>query len=154
MRIIYLSFVLLLTACGSTKESGESVETVEEAVEENIQTEKPIQITAELGESGKSDPIKILAAEIKGNTLFLDVSYGGGCETHEFEFIGSTVVMKSLPPKRTVKLVHKAKGDACKAIINQRIEVDIKTLAYQQTAGSEINLLLSGYKDPLNYIYE
>lgn len=111
-------------------------------------------VKATIGDYQESDPIYINSAEIKGNTLTLEVSYSGGCTEHSFEFIGSPVVMKSQPPKRTVKLVHHSQDDTCEEHISQQIVIDLKDIAYSQESGSEIILLLSGYKGELHFIYE
>ena len=61
--------------------------------------------------------------------------------------------MKSLPPKRTVALIHNSNGDSCRELISETIKFDIRALAVTETSGSEITLLLEGYKEPIQYVY-
>lgn len=158
-KLFLIPVTCLLFACGSgaNLESGSNV-TNDDSTDELDTLEVIIQpaykVKAVIGDYMESDPVDILSASIEGNTLNLVVSYSGNCTEHTFEFIGSPVVMKSLPPKRTVKLIHHAASDSCEARVNQKIEIDISDLAYLQETGNEIILLLSGYKGELHFIYE
>lgn len=102
----------------------------------------------------ESTPITIDEAEIVGNQLVLKVTYGGGCQEHEFKLIGSEMISKSLPPIRAIKLIHNGNNDMCKALIMQTLKFDISAFAYKQEKGSEITLRLDGYKEPLQYIFK
>ncbi len=110
---------------------------------------------ASLGDTKEtSDPVTIENVTIDGNIMTLDVSYSGGCQEHWFDLIGSFAVMKSLPPKRSVKLIHNAKDDRCRKMISESISFDISELAMQQKPDSEIVLLIDGYKEPITYKYQ
>jgi hypothetical protein len=141
MKILSIfALCTLLFACGNT----DKILPVEE--------EKIVQ--AQLGDATvDSDPITITAANVEGNVLSIDVEYSGGCEKHWFDLTGSFALMKSLPPKRTVKLIHNANSDACRQLIKKTLTFDISTFAITQTAGSEIILLLDGYKGEISYVY-
>lgn len=101
-----------------------------------------------------SDPLTIESATIEGNILTIEVTYGGGCQEHEFQLIGSEMIAKSMPPIRSIKLIHNAKEDNCRAIVPQTLKFDIRNLAYKQEAGSEIYLNLDEYKERLMYVFE
>lgn len=149
--LVSISIIALLLSCGSTKE----VEIVkEETVQEEIKPQRNIPVKATIGEFKESDHVVINAVRIVGNTLFLDVSYSGGCKEHRFEFIGSPVILKTLPPKRSVQLYHDSNEDVCRELVTNTIEIDLKELTYQPIAGSEIVLLLKGWDDPITYIFE
>ena len=149
--IIYTLAVLVLFGCSSAKE----IEQVDEtAIDVESKPNDNIQLTAKIGDLTESDPITISNAQIAGNTLFLTVEYSGGCQDHTFEMIGSMAVMKSLPPKRSVRLIHHGNDDHCRALITQNLEINIEALAYSQEKGSEIILILDGYGKELKYIYE
>lgn len=115
----------------------------------------PIDVKkAQIGDvTQESAQTTITAVNLDGNILSLDVEYSGGCQDHSFEFVGSSAIMKSLPPKRSVKLVHDSNGDTCRELISETIKFDIRALAVSETSGSEIILLLDGVKEPIKYVY-
>ncbi len=95
------------------------------------------------GDWGTDDYV-LNSASITGDTLRLNVSYGGGCETHQFTLVTSGVFMESFPVQLAVSIAHNAKGDPCEAFLTEDYDFDltaIKTLyqdAYKQEAGSII----------------
>lgn len=107
---------------------------------------------AGLGELGTSDPVNIVEAKMIGNDLILTVEYSGGCQPHSFELIGNPVVMKSLPPKRVVKLIHHSNDDNCRMLIRKIFKIDVKNLSASDRVGNETILILEGYKGNLQYI--
>ncbi len=109
---------------------------------------------AELGDiTVKGDPVTIDTAYVRGHTLTIKMSYSGGCEKHFFDLRGSFLVMKTFPPKRSIKLIHRASGDSCREWISGSAEFDISDLAYEKKSGEEIMLILDGYKHPISYVY-
>ncbi|MBL4862648.1 MAG: hypothetical protein JKY09_06495 [Crocinitomicaceae bacterium] len=157
MRVfLILGIVAVLAACKSKKDLQESIAPPPSTTEENIdgKPQRPYQVKARLGKFSDSDPLKIVDVAIHENSLFIDVSYTGGCALHKFECVGSEAIMKSLPPKRSVKLIHSNGDDTCKSLVKQTIQVDITTLAADQTSGSVIVLLLEGFKGEIKYTYQ
>ncbi len=98
------------------------------------------------------------AATITGDTLKVNVSYGGGCEVHQFTLVASNVFLESFPVQLRATLAHNANGDLCRAWLTEDYHFDltpIKTLyqeAYQQEAGIII-LRLKDAPDG-NLVYE
>lgn len=154
--VLLLTSLLTLSSCLvlGVKTEEVIIENDEVVVNEESKPQRPYRVDARIGKFPESDPIEIISSEIAGNTLFLEVNYSGGCALHEFDFIGDPAIMKSNPPKRNVMLEHKANNDSCEELVAQKIEVDLTELAITETPGSEIILLLKGYKSPLKYIYE
>ncbi len=146
------SFVILLTvglffSCGTKKIAGDGPG-------QTLNT-KPMTASSTLGVfPEKNDPTNIQSAKIEGNNLILEVSYGGGCEEHDFSLVGSQMISKSLPPIRAIKLIHDAHEDKCKALIMKTLTFDISNLAYKQEKGSEIMLKIEGLKENLKYTFE
>jgi hypothetical protein len=135
--------------CKSKKNS------MSDEINNNSEGEKPVKITAEIGDMDmESALIDITDARIVGHTLYLDVAYSGGCKDHEFKLIGSPMIAKSLPPIRSMKLIHFNNDDNCRAYLNRKIEVDLRELAYQKEKGSVIYLTLDGWKERLTYTFE
>lgn len=154
MKIVgILSIGLLFFACGSKKSASETKSKENETYPTTMDI---IKVKATTGQFAKdSDPIiSIDTVEVRGNIMYIDVSYGGGCEEHQFEVIGSLAVAKSLPPIRAIQLVHHSNGDKCRAIKKVKLEVYIEELAYQQEEGSEIYYTLEGWKDRIYHKYQ
>ncbi|PWL27150.1 MAG: hypothetical protein DCO96_12500 [Fluviicola sp. XM-24bin1] len=134
----------------NTEEDG----TVEATEDSNSKPQKPYRTKAKLGEvARKSDYYEIASAKIEGTLLLMTINYSGGCAAHEFEFIGSPGVSKSLPPQRSVILVHDNGEDMCEGWVQREIEIDITEMAYKQERGSEIILNLQGYDEPLKFVF-
>lgn len=146
--IIAIGFVL--TACKSGKNCLDNKTLPEEVAV--VKPQRNYSVEATLGKFPESDPIDIDSLWLDGNTLFLNVSYTGGCALHKFEFVGDLAIMKSLPPQRNVKLIHYNGADSCESIVKQTLEIDITDLAITEATGSEIVLLLNKHR--INYIFE
>jgi hypothetical protein len=135
-----LAVSAILLSCNNTKE---------------VLDIEPIDVKkAQIGDiSQESDPITINSVLLEGNTLILEVEYSGGCEDHSYELIGSEGVMKSLPAKRSIKLIHNANGDSCRELVSETLKFDIIPFALKATTGSEIILLLDGTKESISYVF-
>lgn len=132
----------LLFSCGSIKE------------DINMTSNANEPVVATLGDATlKSDPLTITSALINGNIMTIEIEYSGGCEEHILDLKGSFSVMKSRPAKRSIKLMHNANGDSCRKMVNQTLHFDISSFAMSKTSGSEIILLLDGFKEEISYIY-
>ena len=99
-----------------------------------------------------TDKCKLNNATITGDTLTVNVSYSGGCETHEFTLvIPKAFSFESLPVQLPVSLVHNANGDRCKAYLTEDYQFDlspIKTLfqEFYQGESDAVILLLEDYE--------
>jgi len=149
MKTILFSLSLLaLLSCGTKKIAGDGTgQTIE------MKTEKKLIATIGKAETN-TNPFKITGASIDGNKLIVSISYSGGCKEHTFNLVGSEAISKSLPPLRSIQLIHTGEQDLCKAMIMKTLEFDIKNLAYKQEAGSEIVLNLDGWEEPLRYVFK
>lgn len=152
--ILFLALSSVFFACGAKKDATNT--TKKEQVSINRPDLETMQIKATVGkQAATSDPImSIDFVEVKGNTLIIDLTYGGGCKDHQFEVIGSEAIAKSLPPIRGIQLVHHANEDNCRAIVKKRLEVDITDLAYLKEKDSEIYLALDGWDQKILYKYK
>lgn len=154
--LFFATSLILLSSCAAHKNTTEAGTDVQiESTQTTPTTMKIVKVTAEIGDFNmESAPITIENAEIRGNLLYLDVTYGGGCEEHYFRLIGSEMIAKSMPPIRGIKLVHDNNSDNCKKLEKVKLEINIETLAYKQEAGSEIYLNIEGVSDKLLYKYQ
>jgi len=168
-RLAFLLIVPLAFACKTQKEAVEespeaatsgngSVEVIansEENTDTDSKPQRPYEVKATVGDvTQKSDFYTIKSAEIEGNDLLLEVEYSGGCARHDFKFVGSPALSKSLPPQRAVRLIHKNGGDECESWVNRTIRVDLSALAVTQTPGSQVILKLADYPEDLPYMFE
>ena len=108
----------------------------------------------ELETDGDHEPV------IENDTLTLTVSYGGGCETHDFTLVTAGRFMESDPVQLDVTLTHDANDDRCEAYLTDSYAFDlasIKTL-YQEAYGTDegsiiLNLRHLGDPGTLELVY-
>ena len=151
--VILLSLSATLFSCGIFKKNNNVEENVTTEVTETVDALAPRK--AKLGDTGQaSDPLEISKIVIEDNIMKIDVSYSGGCQVHDYDLVGNYAVMKSMPPKRSVQLVHRAKGDNCRTVIKETLKFDVTELAMTQKAGSEIILIVDGFKEEISYTFK
>lgn len=144
IKLILVISLILTYSCKSKKNAQNNMGSKEQY---------PEAIIGEI--TKKTDPCRILEAKISGNFIEIEVQYGGGCvDLHGFELIGSPNLAKSLPPKRSVKLIHDKKDDLCKALVTKTLKFSITNLAESTKKGNKIILNLDGYDQELVYSYE
>ncbi len=68
-----------------------------------------------------TDPVSIENVTITNNLLKIGATYGGGCNSHEFNLYVGNEIDKPRVLIAHIELVHDAKGDACKAIVSEDI---------------------------------
>jgi hypothetical protein len=109
-----------------------------------------------LGDNNKNSiSTTINKVVLKDNILEISVNYTGGCAKHEFELIGSDLISKSLPPIRSINLIHKTlEEESCKRSIFDTLYFDLSNLAYQKTNGSVIKLNLVSWKEQILYTFK
>ncbi|MCO5260570.1 MAG: hypothetical protein M9916_10535 [Crocinitomicaceae bacterium] len=152
--VVFLAISAFFLACGTKKNT--SSDTIKKEAAINKTDLETMKMKATIGKFAKeSDPImSIDAIEVNENTLYIDITYGGGCKDHEFEIIGSEAIAKSLPPIRAVQIVHHANEDNCRSIVKKRLEVDITDLAYLKEKDSEIYLTFENWEGRVLYKYK
>lgn len=105
-----------------------------------------------------SDAVTIQGFAIKGDSLELAVSYGGGCRDHAFVLLADAAWMESYPVQVGVRLSHEANDDACDAMMSRVLRFDLAPLraAYAssyQAANGIIRLNLRGASGSLTYTW-
>ena len=100
-----------------------------------------------IGDAGDrfgTDEYALNSATITDDILNISVSYGGGCEEHQFTLVVSDTFLESFPVQLPVSIAHNANGDTCAAYPTENYRFDltpIKTMyqaAYRQEAGTII----------------
>ncbi len=107
---------------------------------------------------GPKDPNTIGDAVIDGDTLSVEVTYGGGCEPHDFGLCWDGVFAESFPVQAWVSLSHDAHGDICDALLTEVRPIDLSGLkkAYQegyQTQNGTIKIHLDGWDKLIDYTF-
>ena len=88
-----------------------------------------------------SDQVTIQGFTIRGDSLELAVTFGGGCRDHAFVLLSDATWMESYPVQVGVKLAHDANGDNCKALLSRVLRFDLSPLkaayaaSYQSASG-------------------
>ena len=105
-----------------------------------------------------TDAYTINAATLQGDTLTLNVSYSGGCETHAFTLVAEQRFLESLPVQLRVSLAHNANGDRCEALITEDYHFDLTPLkeAYLKGYQKDEGTIVLRLKDapPSDLFYE
>ncbi len=143
-KIKFLFLSIFLIGCG-----------IKTHTEDNFSTNSDEIIKAKIGRVNQySDTFVFNSVEINGNYLLLEIIYKGGCKEHDFNFVGSSTISKSIPPIRVVQLVHLANKENCEKEIVKKLKVDISELAYKKEKGSKIYFTLIGCEKRLEYVFE
>ncbi len=147
---ILFTAALILFSCSNAKKMSQKMEN-------NSNSVNPSEIKiAILGDNNQSSlQTTINEVVLKGNILQLSIGYTGGCAKHKFDLVGSEMISKSLPPIRSVYLVHTTiDEESCKREMFDTLFFDISNLAYQKTKGSVIKLNVDGLKEQIVYTYK
>jgi hypothetical protein len=160
MKNIFILALLVFASCKTAKNT--STENNDPKLEQSNteggiveRIHESIEIKAEIGriEREQTMGVQVIKSRIEGNTLFLKIGYSGGCAKHDFNVIGNPMISKSLPPIRSVELIHLNNGDTCREYIEQELIIDLRELAYTKENGSKIKLQFSGIEESIMYTY-
>lgn len=85
---------------------------------------------AEIDISKKDIDFRVLQWAVSGDTLIVEVSYGGGCREHEWNMYFNGAVLKSLPPQAVLQLQHVVKDgpDPCRGMPSETLKFNLATL--------------------------
>ena len=74
-----------------------------------------------------SAPYELLRMTIEQDVLCATVQYSGGCKSHVFELVENGPLVRSMPPKQPLALIHDARGDACRQVVVESVEFDLRS---------------------------
>lgn len=102
------------------------------------------------------DDVTIISARVVNDCLEINYSYSGGCETHNFE-LRLQPVYCGTPPHPTPHLVfgHEDNGDACDALILDKLSYDLTPLREDalQSVQFELSNLDRSFNKTFTYNY-
>jgi hypothetical protein len=115
----------------------------------------PIQISETNDMKSIGDTYQIKKAVIQDQILWLTLTYGGGCEEHEFQLLFDNAYSESGEESNSKKirltLHHNGNDDRCRSIVSQSIRFDLKQLQTPDT--QKLDIVLSGWEALLEYQY-
>jgi hypothetical protein len=128
-------FGALMSQCRNRKSGTSEADTASPVTGSEVQSAGPEQWQAVIVDKsfawpGSTDPFTMTGVRINGDTLLVDVNYGGGCEEHEFTLTSSGTYLKSLPPQVNLWLQHENKNDMCRALIYRTLRFDLRPIRY------------------------
>ena len=114
-----------------------------------------ITLDDSLYQTAPRDPLTINNIQLQKDLLRFNVSYGGGCEEHEFKLI-ATSFMESYPIQVNILLSHEDNDDPCDMWVTETLIFNILPLkkSYQQSYNEEsgtIVLNIEGWEDSIYY---
>lgn len=117
----------------------------------------PVRIVASTS-LGPDDPFEVTAHRLEDDVLQVDLSYSGGCQTHEFEGLISADVLESLPVQMVGRITHEDRDDPCDSIVSGTIALDLTPLRdfYQSlygTGAATVILQLAPIGEPILYTF-
>lgn len=159
--IILLTLTLGLFSCKGTKDippTGNAEETpqgtttttiVETPTADTLEQALSVNETFKPFETG--DAYRIMNAKIYGKQLRLIVSYGGGCEEHEFDLRFNNAYMEQdeAPTQINLDLFHNANEDRCRSMVTKELRFDLSAL--QRSGYTKIKIVLTHWEGELWY---
>jgi hypothetical protein len=74
------------------------------------------------------DSVLINNVKIIQDRLIFNISYGGGCQDHEFSLIGTGEYAESYPIQTRILLSHNSNNDTCLALFTETLTFDLTPL--------------------------
>ena len=96
-------------------------------------------------------PLTLTSVAVQGDDLMAVVQYGGGCGEHTLHLEANGPMLKSLPPKQPLRVVHRSFGDPCRAMIVDTLVAPL--ISFRGTPRGTTVLMLEGWEENLYYTY-
>ena len=113
-----------------------------------------------IGDAGNrfgADAFALNTATIEGDILKVNLSYGGGCASHQFTLVASNSFHESSPVQLPIYIAHNANGDPCEAYPTDDYHFNLTPIKnlyrkrYQQDTGTIILQLKDAHESELVY---
>lgn len=101
------------------------------------------------GRSWGDDPFEIGSVAIADDGLSVELSFGGGCEEHDFTLVIAAEFAESDPVQLRAEIAHNANNDPCEAYLTETRVFDLGLVRarYRDSYGSgagEVAILIKG----------
>jgi len=137
--MIKIVFILLMAALHFFNSCVTDPNTIKNSNTDIIMFSDPNSVTIH------TDAAEIKELTIRGDRLYLTVTYGGGCKEHDFSLFGDKTFLESYPVQAHVYLSHNTNKDDCEAWITDKLEfslVPLKTV-YQNAYADSGTILIT-----------
>lgn len=74
------------------------------------------------------DPYRYEEGVVRGDTLVLRVTHGGGCERHRYALVAWNGWLETVPVRVGVVLAHDDADDMCDALLHPELRFDLRPL--------------------------
>ena len=154
--IFSLTLFIMLFAIGCDRMDNQSIDKIDEVGDdiEKIGT----AVIAATPEAWGTDAYVINTATIEGDTLRVNVSYTGGCETHAFTLVAEERFLESFPVQLRVSIAHNANSDTCEDSLTEDHQFDLTPIkeVYQKGYQTETGTVVLRLKDapPSDLFYD
>jgi hypothetical protein len=107
-------------------------------------TRAPVIIESDDPRRWPADAYSVLDASVEAGVLTLRIQFGGGCEEHRFALVVTRLFLESYPVQIPARLAHDAKGDTCRAVVQETVRFDLTPVRqiYQQAYGTPSDTLV------------
>lgn len=97
-----------------------------------------------------SDGFQLHEVNVLNQELKIKVSYGGGCEAHNFQIIWPEIITMIYPPDISVVLMHDNNGDTCEAYFTETLSfsLDYNDIGLSEQAISEMRISVINGSNP------
>ncbi len=106
----------------------------------------PVENPANL-EGAELGDIQIKSAKVAGDCLYMDIAYSA-CGNEPLYLLWNGMLMKSLPPKASVKPIFVFGEARCRLLIERNVCFSIKSLR-ENTRKTGLVILLEGFDSPV-----
>ncbi len=111
-----------------------------------------INVNNEYVRKESTDNFTMLSKKVSGDTLWLEVQYGGGCEEHVFRVNTNMKWLKTSPPQLNLYVEHDSKNDMCRALVTKKIAFDLNSV--KNSSSKSVKLIVDGdTENKLTYSY-
>ncbi len=154
--IASLTLCTLLFAIGCDRMDNQAIDKIDEAADDTEKISNTVM--AATPEAWGTDEYVINTATIENDILHINVSYTGGCETHEFTLVAEPRFLESFPVQLRVSLAHNANSDTCEDSITEDHQFDLTPLkeVYQKGYRTDQGTIVLRLKEapPSDLTYE
>lgn len=89
-----------------------------------------------------TDDCTVSSGSIQDDCLELVVSYGGGCQSHDFALYWDGMTLLTVPGRVQLSLLHNANGDLCEAVLTDSLHFDLTGIQDSSGGIASVDILV------------